>query len=89
MNKIVKPFISTNHELLQLLQEECAEVIQAASKIIRFGEEKNIQQLETELGDLQAILGLLHEFNMVSYSAIDEASQKKLEKLKIYSNIYS
>lgn len=89
MNKIVKPFISTQHEILQLLQEECAEVIQAASKIVRFGEEKNTSQLEVELGDLQAIIQLLHEFDMVSYSAIDEAATKKVEKLKVYSNIYS
>lgn len=89
MNKIVKPFISTKHEILQLLQEECAEVIQAASKIIRFGEEKNTNQLEIELGDLQAIIQLLHEFDMVGYTAIDEAAAKKVEKLKVYSNIYS
>lgn len=89
MNNIVKPFISTKHEILQLLQEECAEVIQAASKIVRFGEEHNTKQLETELGDLEAIISLLHSFDMVSINNISDAAEAKVEKLKVYSNIYS
>ena len=49
---MTKHNMTAEHELLQLLQEECAEVIQAASKCIRFGEKDNHFQLEKELGDL-------------------------------------
>ena len=38
-------------ETLTILSEECAEVIQANSKLIRFGpyDEENIKELEKEL----------------------------------------
>ena len=47
------------NEILQILSEECAEVIVATSKIIRFGEnEKNLERLKCELGDLQCLINL-------------------------------
>lgn len=76
------------HEILQILQEECAEVIRAASKVIRFGEDENIQHLEEELGDLQAMVDLLHKYDMVSFTAMDEYASLKMEKLKKYSRIF-
>jgi NTP pyrophosphatase (non-canonical NTP hydrolase) len=88
--------MDVKHEILQILQEECSEVIRAASKIIRFGEsgvtpsgETNIAHLEEELGDLQAMIQLLHEYDMVSYTNIDEYAQKKIEKLHKYSTIFT
>ena len=41
-------------ETLTILSEECAEVIQANSKLIRFGpyDEDNVAELEQELGDV-------------------------------------
>ena len=38
-------------ELLIILMEECAEVAQACSKVLRFG--NDYDDLEKELGDLQ------------------------------------
>jgi NTP pyrophosphatase (non-canonical NTP hydrolase) len=54
-------------ETLVILQEECAEVIVEISKCMRFGpdqmmqgsNETNMQRLEKELGDLQAMIELL------------------------------
>lgn len=84
------------HEILQILQEECSEVVRAASKIIRFGEngispsgQTNKEHLEEELGDLEAMIQLLHQFDMVSYTSIDEHAKRKMEKLKHYSTIFS
>lgn len=77
-----------NHELLQLLQEECAEVIQASSKCIRFGEKDNAMQLEKELGDLFCILELMHQNDMFSYTKIDQYILEKREKLERYSNLF-
>lgn len=76
------------HEVLQILQEECAEVIRAASKVIRFGEDENIDHLEEELGDLQAMIDLLHHFDMISFTNIDQYAALKVEKLKKFSRIY-
>jgi NTP pyrophosphatase (non-canonical NTP hydrolase) len=75
-------------EVLTILMEECGEVIQAASKIIRFGaDQQNLDQLEKELGDLYCMIDLLHAYDMVSFTNLDDYSQQKYEKLKKWSNL--
>lgn len=80
-------------EMLTILMEECAEVIQEASKIIRFGEDSEyngetaLARLEKELGDLQCMVGLLHSYDMVSYTKLDEYADAKYAKLKNWSNL--
>ena len=59
-------------EALIILQEECAEAIVDISKCFRFGPDQimsgqelsNIQRLEKELGDLQAMVELLTDLNV-------------------------
>ena len=85
-----------NNEVMDILQEECAEVIQAVSKISRFGLDNfkpgkpktNREHLEEELGDLMAMIDILQEMDIVSYANIEAASAAKHEKLKKWSNIY-
>ena len=83
-------------EILTILQEECAEVIVEVSKCFRFGPDQmmegtqvtNIQRLEKEIGDLQAMIQLLVKQKVgVSQDGINIAKNKKFEKLKVYSNI--
>jgi len=75
-------------ELLTVLQEECAEVIVEASKIKRFGHEpENLERFAKEIGDLQCLIDLCQEYDLISFTDIDEYSQQKREKLKIFSNI--
>lgn len=80
-------------ELLVVLMEECAEVIQEASKIIRFGEdaeyngETALSRLEKELGDLQCMVDLLHANNMISYDNLEKYADAKEQKLKKWSNL--
>jgi NTP pyrophosphatase (non-canonical NTP hydrolase) len=83
-------------EVMDILQEECAEVIQAVSKISRFGLDNhkpgkpltNREHLEVELGDVVAMVELLTQRNIVSAEAIETAKQAKFEKLKQWSKIY-
>jgi NTP pyrophosphatase (non-canonical NTP hydrolase) len=83
-------------EVMDILQEECAEVIQAVSKISRFGLDNykpgkpktNREHLEEELGDLQAMVDILQELDIVSYTNIEIAAEAKREKLKQWSNIF-
>jgi NTP pyrophosphatase (non-canonical NTP hydrolase) len=83
-------------EVMDILQEECAEVIQAVSKISRFGIDNykpgkpktNRQHLEEELGDMLAMIDILQEMDIVSYTNIERAQAAKIEKLKKWSNIY-
>jgi NTP pyrophosphatase (non-canonical NTP hydrolase) len=87
---------SQTKEVMDILQEECAEVIQAVSKISRFGLDNlkpgkpktNREHLEEELGDLQAMVDILQELDIVSFSNIERAAEAKREKLKIWSNIF-
>ena len=75
-------------ELLTIMMEECGEVIQACSKIIRFGADTiNLSNLEKELGDLYQMMELAHQYDLVSWTRIDESSDKKREKLATWSSL--
>ena len=76
-------------ETLTILSEECAEVIQANSKLIRFGpyDEDNVDELEKELGDLIAVIMILEFYGYVKMDNIKEGIIPKLTKLKKYSKI--
>jgi len=86
----------TTNEVMDILQEECAEVIQAVSKIRRFGIDNhkpgkpktNREHLEEELGDLYAMIDILQELDIVSWAGIEKAAEAKREKLKTWSNIF-
>lgn len=83
-------------EAMDILQEECAEVIQAVSKISRFGIDNfkpgkpktNREHLEEELGDMLAMIDILVEKGIVSEGHLESAKTAKIEKLKQWSNIY-
>jgi NTP pyrophosphatase (non-canonical NTP hydrolase) len=82
-------------EVMDILQEECAEVIQAVSKISRFGLDNfkpgkpktNRQHLEEELGDMMAMIDILQRMEIVNWTNIEAAKVAKIEKLKLWSNI--
>ena len=73
-------------ETLGILQEECAEVIQAVSKYRRFGE-SNRMSIETEIGDLLCIVAILESQGFITEVGVELAMNRKLEKLKKFSNI--
>ena len=76
-------------ETLTILSEECAEVIQANSKLIRFGpyDEINVAELEKELGDLIAVMMILEYYGYIKFENIHNNIEPKLQKLKKYSKI--
>jgi NTP pyrophosphatase (non-canonical NTP hydrolase) len=83
-------------EVMDILQEECAEVIQAVSKISRFGIDNlkpgkpktNREHLEEELGDMLAMIDIMLEKSVISLEHLEIAKKAKIEKLKLWSNIY-
>jgi len=83
-------------ELLLILQEECAEVIQAVSKIFRFGIDttwngvSNRDHLEEELGDLKCMIDLTVDsrFDLCDHTKIIQAQAAKETKLETFSNLY-
>jgi NTP pyrophosphatase (non-canonical NTP hydrolase) len=83
-------------EILTILQEECAEVIVEVSKCFRFGPDQmmagldvtNMQRLQKELGDLQAMIELLIDNKVgITTQGLKEAKKAKFEKLKQWSNL--
>lgn len=87
---------SKENEILNILQEECAEVIQMVSKCRRFGMDgthlkdggTNRERLTEEIGDVLCMLKLAQDFDIVDADEVSDASFRKLEKLKIWSNIF-
>ena len=83
-------------EILDILQEECAEVIQMVSKCRRFGiddihlksGESNRSRLTEEVGDLMCMIQLMQEAGIVDISEVMFAAGKKRVKLKEWSKIY-
>ena len=80
---------------MNILSEECAEVIQAISKVHRFGLDNfkpgkpktNREHLEEEVGDMLAMIDILMVNDIVSWGKLHQAKRAKIEKLKKWSNI--
>ena len=68
-------------ELLDILKEEASEVVQAASKVTRFGAH-NQRDLEIEIGDFFGVLKLLYEEGYVNLDRIEEDAEAKIIKLQ-------
>jgi|TARA_R110000782_G_scaffold11744_3_gene35507 NTP pyrophosphatase (non-canonical NTP hydrolase) len=89
--------IDKHAEVMNILQEECAEVIQAVSKCRRFGIDgvhltsgkSNRDNLTEEVGDLLCMIDLLIKFGLVDDNAVYLARAAKEEKLKKWSEIYN
>lgn len=81
---------------MDILQEECAEVIQMVSKCRRFGidnthiksGESNRARLTEEMGDMLCMLKLAQDFGIVDVSEVLAASLAKEEKLRKWSSIF-
>lgn len=77
-------------ECLTILQEECAEVIQLASKIKRFGslntragyDRNNYLLLEEEIGDILAMIDMCVDSGVgITHEGIGRAKEEKFKKL--------
>ena len=76
------------NETLLILAEECAEVQQEITKILRFGaEDENIKNLEKEIGDVIAMLAILGYEGIIDEDKVMRRVPTKLRKLKKWSNI--
>lgn len=77
--------MTREEELLVITMEECGEVVQACSKMLRFG--VGHKKLQEEVGDLMCMLELLHNEGLVSQGETQKRIQVKLEKLQNWSNL--
>jgi NTP pyrophosphatase (non-canonical NTP hydrolase) len=87
--------VSKIQEILDILQEECGELVVAASKVRRFGLDNSYknggtqrEHLTQEAGDVILMIHLLVEQGVFTMDELQQASQRKAEKLKVWSKIY-
>jgi NTP pyrophosphatase (non-canonical NTP hydrolase) len=76
------------NEILDLLQEECGEVVQMVSKARRFGLDEKREDLVKELGDVVLLIELLHAHGLFSHAELNQAKLSKSTKLVKWSTIY-
>jgi NTP pyrophosphatase (non-canonical NTP hydrolase) len=83
-------------EAMDILQEECAEVIVEVSKIRRFGlntqhyktGQLHREMLEQEIGDVLAMVDILKDQCIISEQGLAVAIQAKKDKLRKWSKLY-
>ena len=83
-----KKRIKKINEILDLLQEECGEVVQMVSKCRRFGLDEKREDLVKELGDVSLLIDLLHSYQLFTKTELHQAKLNKATKLTKWSTIY-
>ena len=80
-------------EIMVLTMEECGELTQRCSKIIRkfetleeVTEEQRVLLLE-EVGDVQCLINLMIDCKLLTKAEIDARIDTKRDKLKTWSNL--
>ena len=88
----------TQAEALTILQEECAELIQAISKIFRHGEASvnpldkipilNVDHMLREMGDVSTLISIVMFAYGFNHNQLKDACTRKVESLQNYSKIF-
>lgn len=80
-------------EVLIITMEECGELIQACSKVIRTmkGDEPDeywLKKMQDEVGDVSCMVDILYMTGLVTRDQIDERKKVKRRKLCKWSTIF-
>ena len=84
--------MNKRQEMLVITMEECAELSQACSKLIRFEDdrtENDILNLQDEIGDVMCMIDIMKHSGLVSEEQIEERKKIKKEKLMKWSLLFS
>ena len=80
-------------QLMVVTMEECGELVQACSKILRrqelYADTKYVQNLKAEIGDVYCMIKLMQEWDVVSWDELEERDKVKRAKLSKWSNLIS
>ena len=81
-------------QLLVITMEECGELIQVCSKALRKRDtnggqipDKALEKLTSEAADVRAMIYLMHRHGLSTTEGIESGMNKKLEKLKQWSDL--
>ena len=76
--------------MLVITTEECGELIQACSKVIRSnGETKYLKNLQDEVGDVVCMIEILIANDLVTEEQIADRVKEKKQKLKKWSLLFN
>jgi NTP pyrophosphatase (non-canonical NTP hydrolase) len=77
-------------EMLVITMEECGELIQACSKMIRSkGKTKYLRNLQDEIGDVMTMIEIMKMSGLVTDEQIADRMIEKKEKLMKWSMLFS
>ena len=80
--------MNKREEMLVITMEECGELIQACSKLLRFGENQDHTQIQEEIGDVMCMIEILCDQGIVTQEKIRERIEIKKEKLRKWSKLF-
>lgn len=76
-------------EMLVITMEECGELIQACSKMIRSkGKTKYLRDLQDEVGDVMTMIEIMKMSGLVTDEQIADRMEEKKEKLMKWSILF-
>ena len=82
--------MNKREEMLVITMEECGELIQACSKMIRSkGKTKYLRNLQDEIGDVMTMIEIMKISGLVSDEQITDRMVEKKEKLMKWSMLFS
>ena len=82
--------LDARQQLLVITMEECGELIQACSKMIRSkGKTKYLRNLQDEIGDVMTMIEIMKMSGLVTDEQIADRMVEKKEKLMKWSMLFS
>ena len=79
--------LDARQQLMVLLMEECGELIQECSKNLRRSEVFDRTKFKEEVGDVYAMIDLCVEWDLLSWTEIEERRNYKRSKLSRWSDL--
>ena len=79
--------LDERQQLMVILMEECGELIQECSKNLRRSEIFDRQKFKDEVGDVYAMIDLLVEWDILSWTEIEKRRELKRKKLSKWSEL--
>ena len=81
--------LDTRQQLLVITMEECGELVQRCSKMLRTSwfDEKNRKKLVEEVGDVECMIELMVEWSLLDREDIEKRIEKKRQKLALWSDL--
>lgn len=83
--------LDARQQLLVVTMEECGELVQSCSKLLRrqelYSDSKYIKNLKDEIGDVYTMIDLMVEWDVLSWTEIEKRREKKRNKLSKWSEL--